>query len=317
MSYRYNALDIIVGVGMSAIVFSAILLFVATTGTFQAISPQLVSAEQLADDPTGMTWLQPPLGQAIVDRMLLERRTNRMYAEAVSEWNRATMAYHDLQSLHKGPLGPVMRAAAAGPAEHMARVQGVMGRSIVNFTRRGVRSGVLSAGQQNSAYNAGMIRTTEAMGQHLDQAFASTWQPMLGRAIVDAVQRYTGRTAAVQEQMGSAILRLTQSQAVAEEERGANEQQLASLVVAAVRANALSDRLQLLAAIEFPQEASSAPSTAGASWPDIPLSFIIAAAMGLGIIFFAGLILSARGREIKAQADRNREMSRWVYRQAA
>lgn len=314
MSYRYSALDIIVGVGMSAIMFGAILVFVATTGTFQA--PQPVSAEPFSEDSTGMVWLQPALGQAIVDRMLLERRTNLIHAEAVSEWNRATMAYHDLQSL-SGPFGLVAQMAATIPFDHIARVQGVMGRSIVNFTRQGVRSGVLSARLDASAYNAGMIRKAEAMGLRLDEAFASTWQATLGRAIVDAAQRYTARAAATQEQLGAAILRVTHTQAVSGEAQAANQQQLAGLIMAAVRTDALSDRLQLLAAIENPQVAAAATSTRPASWPEIPVGFLIAAVMGLGIIFFAGLIYSAKSREAKILADRNREMSRWVYRMAA
>ena len=35
MSYRYSSIDIIVGFGMCAIVFGALFLFVATTGTCQ------------------------------------------------------------------------------------------------------------------------------------------------------------------------------------------------------------------------------------------------------------------------------------------
>ena len=43
MSYRYSSIDIIVGFGMCAIVFGALFLFVATTGTFLvAAQPALV-----------------------------------------------------------------------------------------------------------------------------------------------------------------------------------------------------------------------------------------------------------------------------------
>lgn len=317
MSYRFNVVDIIVGVGMSAIMFGALLFFVVTTGTFETMSPELISAGQLAQDPTGMSWLQPPLGQAIVDRMLLERRINRSYAEAVSAWNRATMASHDVQPLSSNPFGVVMQTAAIAPAEHMARVQAVIGRSIVNFTRRGIRSGVLSAGYEGSEYNTGMIRKAEAMGQRLDDAFASTWQPTLGRTIVETAQLNSRRTATIQEQLGSAIVHVSQSQIMAAEARDANEEQLASLVVASVRGNALSDRLQLLAALEFPQQTAPVSVAETASLPTIPLGFLIAAVAGLGTIFFAGLFFSARGREMKAQADLNRETSRWVYRAAA
>ena len=83
-----------------------------------------------------MTVLQPVLGQALVDQAILERRTNQLMAHAVSEWNRATLAYQEFESLPGGPFGAVMRQAATVPADHMARVQTVMGRAIVNFTGR-------------------------------------------------------------------------------------------------------------------------------------------------------------------------------------
>ena len=92
MSYRYNSVDIIVGVGMCAIVFGALLFFVAASGTFQTAIPQPISSEQPADIQLGMTLLQPTLGQAIVDQALFERRANQVMAQSASEWNRTTLA---------------------------------------------------------------------------------------------------------------------------------------------------------------------------------------------------------------------------------
>ena len=176
MSYRYNSIDIIVGVGMCAIVFGALLFFVAANGTLQTAIPQPISIEQPGDIQLGMTWLQPALGQTIVEHSIFERHANHVMAQSASEWNRTTIAHHELQSLPGGPFGAVIRQAATVPADHMARVQGVMGRAIVNFTQRGIRSGMLSADQYLSDYNSGMIRATEARGQRLDHHFASTWQ---------------------------------------------------------------------------------------------------------------------------------------------
>src|SRR5262245_26509499 len=169
MSHRYNTIDIIVGVGMCAIVFGAFLVFFAANGTYQVATPQIITIEQPSDIQLGMTLLQPALGQAIVDQALFERQTNQAMPQSASEWNRATLAQQEFQSLPGGPLGAVMRQAATVPADHMARVQYVMGRAIVNFTARGVRTGVLSADQNLSDYNTNMIRLTEARGQHLDQ----------------------------------------------------------------------------------------------------------------------------------------------------
>jgi hypothetical protein len=97
MSYRYNTTDIIVGVGMCAILFGGLLLFLAANGTYQAVLPQALALEQ-SSEITGMSALQPALGQAIVEQALSERRNNRTMAQSVSEWNRATMAHHELQS---------------------------------------------------------------------------------------------------------------------------------------------------------------------------------------------------------------------------
>lgn len=317
MSYRYNTVDIIVGVGMCAIVFGALLFFVAASGTYQAAIPQPISIAEPLDLQLGMTVLQPALGQALVDQAIFERRANQLMTHSVSEWNRATLAHHEFQSLSGGPFGAVMRQAATVPADHMARVQGVMGRAVVNFTQRGIRSGALSADQYLSDYNSGMIRATEARGQRLDHKFVSTWQATLGRGIVDAIQNYRKRAAAIQEQLGTAILHVTQAQRGSEEGRAAQQTQLATLVTAAVRTEALTDRLTLLAAIESLPEDTAVAFTEPASWPEIPMGYLMVAGLMLVAVFFGGLLLSARSRETKALDEMKHTAARWVYRMAA
>ena len=317
MSHRYNSIDIIVGVGMCAIVFGAVLVFFAANGTYQAAIPQPVSIEQPVGIELGMTRLQAALGQAIVDQALFEQRANQVLAQSASEWNRAMLAHHDWQSLPGGPFGAVMRQAAIVPVEHMARVQAVMGRAIVNFTSRGIRSGLLSAEQYLSDYNKKMIRATDASGQRLDHEFASTWQATLGRRIVDASQNYRWRAGAIQEQLGSALVHVTQAQTGSEEVRAAQQEQLASLVVAAIRTEALADHVTLLAAIESLPEDTGVLSTKPASWPDIPMGYLIVAGLMLVTVFFGGLSLTAQTRETKALAEVKHQASRWVYRVAA
>jgi len=317
MSHRYNSIDIIVGVGMCAIVFGAVLVFFVANGTYQAAIPQPVSIEQPVGIELGMTRLQAALGQAIVDQALFEQRANQVMAQSASEWNRAMLAHHDWQSLPGGPFGAVMRQAAIVPVEHMARVQAVMGRAIVNFTSRGIRSGLLSAEQYLSDYNKKMIRATDASGQRLDHEFASTWQATLGRRIVDASQNYRWRAGAIQEQLGSALVHVTQAQTGSEEVRAAQQEQLASLVVAAIRTEALADHVTLLAAIESLPEDTGVLSTKPASWPDIPMGYLIVAGLMLVTVFFGGLSLTAQTRETKALAEVKHQASRWVYRVAA
>lgn len=317
MSYRYTTLDIIVGVGMCAIVFGALLFFVAASGTFLVASPQPASIEQSSGVLAEMTWLQPALGQAIVERTLLQRTSDRVTTQAASEWNQAMLAHHSLQSIPGGPFGFVMHRAATVPADHAARVQAVMGRSIVNFTRRGIRSGALSADQYLSDYNRGMIGVTERMGQRLDRKFTSTWQAVLGRWIVEASRDHVGRHGVIQERLGAAIVHVAQAKTGLEEAWATNQYQLASLIAAVDRSAVTADRMAQLAAAEFSPEGVSVASTKPVSWPEIPMGYLIAAALGLGAVFFGGLILSAANREGKALADMKRDSSRWVYRLAA
>jgi hypothetical protein len=59
MSYRYNTIDIIVGIGLCAILFGALLVFAAANGTYQAVQPQALASEQPATSDIGMNALQP------------------------------------------------------------------------------------------------------------------------------------------------------------------------------------------------------------------------------------------------------------------
>jgi len=317
MSYRYNTIDIIVGVGMCAIVFGALLFFVAANGTYHVALPQGFVLEQPAGIELGMTWLQPALGQAILEQALSERRANQAIAQSASEWNRATLAYHEFQALPGGPFGAVTRQAATVPADHMARVQGIMGRAIVNFTARGIRSGMLSADRYLSEYNTTMIRATKARGQRLHHEFASTWQATLGRGIVDAAQRYRRQADAIQERLGTALLQVAQAQTGLEAARATQQEQLASLVVAALRTEALADRLTLLAAVAALPADLTRGVTEPASWPEIPTGYLIVAGLILAAVFFGGLSLAAQSRERKALAEMKYDASRWVYRMAA
>lgn len=317
MSYRYNTMDLVVGVGLCSIVFGAVLFFVAAGGTFQVAIPQPVSSEESADSRFGMIWLQPALGQAIVDQAIFERHADQALARSAAEWNRATLAYHEWRSRSDDPFTEVRRLATTMPVEHEARVQGVMGRAIVHFTARGIRSGALSADRYRSDYNMALIRATEARGRRLDEEFASTWQATLGRGIVEAIQTYRKRAGAIQEQVGTALVHVTQAQIESEAVRAAQQEQLAGLVVAAVRTEALADRLALLAAIESLPEEPPVSFTEPAVWPEVPMGYLIAACFLLAVVFGGGLALAVQGREARARAENLRHADKWVYRWAA
>jgi hypothetical protein len=209
-----------------------------------------------------------------------------------------------------------MDRAATVPQEHAARVQTVMGRAIVNFTQRGIRSGVLSADLYLSDYNQGTIAAIETRGQRMHDEFASTWQAVLGRWIVDVSRDYMRRTAEVQEQLGSAIVHMTQAKMGLEGAWAANQYQLGSLMAAVDRTAPTDDGMALLAAGEG-TGAQVSTSLRLPLIPDVPAAYLIAAALVLCGVFFGGLMLSAAAREAKALAEARRNAGRWVYRMAA
>jgi hypothetical protein len=121
----------------------------------------------------------------------------------------------------------------------------------------------------------------------------------------------------IQEQLGAAILHVTHAQTGSEEIRAAQQEQLASLVLAAVHTEAQADRLTLLAAVESHPEGTTVGSTEPASWPEIPMGYLSVAGLMLVTIFFGGLSLAARSRETKALAEMEHQTTKWVYRLAA
>ncbi|HMS85441.1 MAG TPA: hypothetical protein PKD12_17500 [Nitrospira sp.] len=317
MSYRYNTIDIIVGVGMCAILFGALLLFLAVNGTYQAVLPNAPAVEQSS---SGQGFLQPALGQAIVDQTLMKRQTNQALAHSVAEWNRVTMAYHDQQSGSSDWLGTVLNQGVTVPAAHLARVQGVMGRGIVNFTMRGVRSGLLSVNQYGTLYNMKMIGAIEAQGQRLHNDFASTWQSMLGRRIVEASQHDWIQEGAIQERLGSAMVQVAHAQMNAGKGHAARQEQLASLIVAAARNEDITDHPMqptVAAAPAVPSENITMTAIDPASWPEIPMGYLIVASVLLATVFLAGLSMAAQSREARALVQMKRDAERWAFRMAA
>jgi hypothetical protein len=315
MPYRFNSIDLVVGVGVCAIVFGAMLLVIATSGAFVVNGSPLGLIEN-GFPSTEAAWLQPALGRAIVEREMLQQRTDRITASATAEWKQAMTAHSTLQSIPGGPFAFVMDRAVTVPQEHAARVQTVMGRAVVNSTQRGIRSGILSADLYLSDYNQEMIAAIEARGQRMQQQFGSTWQSVLGRWIVDVSREQLRRTGEVQEQLGTAFVHMTQAKMGLEDAWAANQYQLGSLMAAVDRASIMRDSAPMLASDKTTRPESIASSRMPVI-PDIPIGYLIAAAVLLCGVFFGGLVLSAAAREAKVLAETRRNAGRWVYRMAS
>ncbi|HEY3474187.1 MAG TPA: hypothetical protein VGK56_06215, partial [Anaerolineales bacterium] len=249
MQRRFEFMDLIVAVGLCATIVASGLLLMAANG-MQIRSVGRGAIGQLTDNLTGIDLLQPVLGHAIVDHVLLERRHAKNAAAASTHLDALIFERNQWYQFPYSYLDSVTTGASWADAEHTARVQTVMGRSIVNFTRRGVRSGLWSSVERAAAAydNPSMVSVTKAMGQNMDRAFLANWQPNIGRGIVVATQENEKRSKLRQEQLGAAILEMATVREVYEPVRAVNQEQLGSATVVAIRTGsqqggATSDRL--------------------------------------------------------------------------
>jgi hypothetical protein len=273
MQQRFEFMDLIVAVGLCATIVASGVLLMAANGT-QLRTVEWGSMGEPTGNLTGMDLLQPVLGQAIVDNALLERSHAKHAAAAITQLDGLALERDHWQHNPHGYLDSITISASWAEAEHTARVQTVMGRSIVNFTRRGVRSGLWTSVERAAHDNPHMIGVTEAMGQRMDHAFLANWQPNIGRGIVAATQESERRSTLRQERLGTAILEIATVQEAYEPVRAAIQEQLGSATVVATmtgsqqggeRSHLTADRVAVLSAQDAFPKISTSTTFIGAS----------------------------------------------------
>lgn len=223
-----------VAIGTCATVLAASYMFMSASGIVGAAVPQSGSTADHLNAIDAMEWVQPALGQAIVDDLLVGREASSRIAAAAMKLNRDILAAQALQASPFGFLGDIKTQTAAMADDPAARVQFAMGRSIVNFTARGVRTGVLSPRQPSGPYNRLMIRITEAVGAKMDEEFQRNHQANVGGVIVAAVQNHDRFVAQVQERVAHAVVQVRTTRAhyeqalgdIQEQTRGGNDRDI-------------------------------------------------------------------------------------------
>lgn len=288
MERRFEMIDVIVAIGMSVTILAGGLLFMAANGQLAVMPSWQSGGGQPSDQGDGTQWLQPVLGQAIVNQVLLERHNVKNVLSAKARLSSAASIHRRWLNSPFGYLDSIRTSAARAEADHAVRVQGVMGRSIVNFTRRGVRSGVLSPVETGGDYNARMIGSTNVHGQQMDNQFRTHWQSNVGRAIVSASQHNTIISDEKQERLGGAIVQLTLAEAALEGNRAAVQEQVGITPVEVARMKSQS----MFSGQPHPVQFSSAPVAVQQSRSALPASSIVLASLILMSLFAAGLLVS-------------------------
>lgn len=329
MKRTLEPVDVMVGIGLCATIAAGYLLFMSTNGTLGAAT--LESISQLSMGSTGgashlmdgMFWVQPALGQAIVEDYLLSRDASSRTATAVEALNRATMTDHYLKTSPLGYLDQIKASAAAGESDHGARVQFVMGRAIVNFTARGIRTGVLSPapdlGKDYGEYNRRMIGIVEAAGKKMDEVFQNHHQTALGHAIMMATRDHLEFLVQSQQRMGSAIVRVAKIQSEYRDAMAGLQEQLAAAALASIHTEEIADRFDRLASAERSGQSQPVAFSEPRSWPETPIGVLFAASLALIGVFCVGLLTpSAEGEaEAEVAGEAKPEVPGEVYRRTA
>jgi len=302
MTRRIEPIDLMVAVGAFATIIGGYFLFMTADGALESVQPQLATVEQTTAEigpMAAMQWVQPALGQALVQTDLLDRAILEDIEAAAKELNHVTLMAQSLE----GGTATSFNGLPAGidrmtrDADHAARVQYVLGRSIVVFTGRGIRSGVLSPDLIDGPYNQRMIALTESRGNRMESAYEETGQPMLGRAIVTAAQDAVKFDEQLQGRLGEAIVRIASLQEE-NQVKGEAQTQLALLTLASIHTEEMGNRFENLAKAEASLQPGSPVLSEPRTWPDVPSSLLVAGSMGLIGVFFIGLMMpSARPEE--------------------
>jgi hypothetical protein len=200
MQRRYELMDVVVVIGICATIIAGAFMFLAANGQL-AVFPPLESTREQAGAKNGRV---PK--HSLVDHSLHERDSRKIEASAVTHLNAMTEEYLRWQKSPFGSFDSIRTAAVRAEADHAIMVQTVMGRSIINFTRRGQALPSVAAG---SDYNARMLIITEQRGHAMERQFIANWQPNLGRAIIIASQNNETVLSLMQERLGTAIVRWT------------------------------------------------------------------------------------------------------------
>lgn len=142
MGRKYDHVDVMTAIGLVATLFGGYLFVTAADGFWQAPSVPPMTAMTVSSDPSaGMAYLQPVLGRAILDEVLLDREAGAAVSAAARELNRAVTEYQRVSASLLSPLVLAELAAFGQEADHRARMQYVMGKAVVNHTRRGSAAG--------------------------------------------------------------------------------------------------------------------------------------------------------------------------------
>lgn len=304
-------IDLMVAIGFCATIAGGYGLYMSTSEILEAAATTPVSAGILSEQE----WIQPVLGQAIVDSVQLGRHAARAIDVATKRFDRTVQRSRSLHGLLSQSVERVKTHAAAVEADHAARVQFVLGRFIVNGTVRGVRTGALARTGLSDGFNRRLIEAAEAMGSRMDVEYRASRQANLERDLAAARRDYEVAAERSQELVGQAVVLATSTSERLNKALEVAQHQVASAALAAMR---VDQRAALVArtmdSIEPSSHGTVAPvQSVSRSLPEIPLGGFMLASIALLGVFVGGLMTPTGVTE----AETKKEDVEKVYRKTA
>lgn len=175
--------DLTTSVALLATVVGIVLclFFLFAPTTFGKNLPETV-VNGPVDIQVSLRWIQPILGQAIVEDTLLKQQYGNHIDDLVPTPKRTTL---EGRPTHEKVLETAIASHIENlEADHSTRVQWILGRLIVTFTSQGIRTGMVTADKSADEPNRRIIALAQETGTKLDDAFKAERQARIGTTIV-------------------------------------------------------------------------------------------------------------------------------------
>ena len=157
------------------------LFFLFAPTTFGKSLPETV-VNGPVDIQVSLRWIQPILGQAIVEDTLVKQQYGNHIDGLVLTPKRTTL---EGRPTHEKVLETAIASHIENlEADHSTRVQWILGRLIVTFTSQGIRTGMVTADKSADEPNRRIIALAQETGTKLDDAFKAERQARIGTTIV-------------------------------------------------------------------------------------------------------------------------------------
>jgi hypothetical protein len=316
MKPRLDPLDIIVAIGMFATIVGGLFLVFASYANYGGGLTSSAASDGPFTTMRVMQGLQTGMGENIVELA----KVDLVFQSPMDRVTKSlTSVTGSLQAISQRPGIPetVQARFEQAKAGHDARIQYLMGKSIVTLTGQGMRAGVLSAQNlHNNPFNQRIINTARGYGALGEGRFNNS-QAILGQWISEESRSRQRSHAYLQERTGQFIVQKASMEHAYQTAKSDLQSQLHALTAAATRTQSGE---VFMAALQPSDRSSPASLSVGMAqgklqispssfWNDIPIGIPIAFLILLPALLIMGLTIPRNSLEKPVNMERILELT--------